>query len=262
MPHFIDATSLDYLSIKPLVLNVSGKKEKTYINKILLKSGRYYETRDYKFPIVRGLTPTPKPRSDDPSPFRRSDSVHRARKSLVRKVLANAVSQKPLFFTFTYVTNMEDYERAVNDIKAFIQGMSEVYGKIKYVYVLERQKRGAWHVHMLIFDRNFLQIRAVRSIWQETIGEKARVHVVPTNNAKHCAFYFAKYMGKDYRPGNIRSYSCSKGLKKPVEIINYHERHDLVFPKECVYDRPVFTPTGNFIQVSVFYEDQRNLSWL
>jgi len=248
--------------VRKVVLQ-TDEKEKVEVYSVCIQSGEYVETREYRKPYIRGTSAEPKRKAIEKAVTRRRDSIFRSRKRLVRKVLSNSVGQKPLFFTFTYASNMCDRSQAVSDTKALIDSLRVLWSKIEYVYVLERQQRGAWHTHMLIFGYEYLDVRAVRAIWQECIQEKARVHVVATNNAKHTAFYLAKYMGKDDGLVGMRSYTCSPGLKKPVEIINYHERNDLVFPKGIIYERHYFIPqTENFTDVTIYYDDKRNLSWV
>lgn len=58
-----------------------------------------------------------------------------------------------LFITLTYRENMLDTVKLYEDFKKFIQRLKYKYsdmGKIEYIDVVEPQKRGAWHHHVLI----------------------------------------------------------------------------------------------------------------
>lgn len=58
-----------------------------------------------------------------------------------------------LFLTLTYKDNMTDTKQLYDDFRKFIQRLKyqlSDYGKIEYIDVIEPQKRGAWHHHVLI----------------------------------------------------------------------------------------------------------------
>jgi len=231
------------------------KKLELVRNKVT-KAGKYYEVRYYQLPYVRGYTAPDRPKpTRKPNPERRSDSISRARNSLLRRVLANSEKTKPLFITLTYVENMESRVQAIEDTKSFIESLRIIYGKIDWLYVLERQERGAWHVHLLIFNRNYMDIKCLRSVWQETIGQGARVNIKKTNDAKHVGFYLGKYLGKEERLPYQRAYTLSRGLLTHEEFTNYLWKNDVILPKKCIYSGGYFTPRGDFVNIDIYYDE-------
>lgn len=231
------------------------KKLMMYDEKVT-KSGKYYEHRKYYIPNVRGFSVESRRVVRRKALERRTDNVGRARNTLIRKVLANAERTKPLFLTLTYASNMEDRAQAVADFKQYVRLLRSVYGKMDYVYVLETQERGAWHIHVLIFNQRFLRIEVLRHLWNETIDEDARVNIKKTADSKHVAFYIAKYLGKEVCAGNKRLFSGSRGLNKPVELITPFSarNYSMQFYGECIYSGGYFTPRGSFVEVNIYYE--------
>jgi len=228
------------------------------------KSGNYYEVRHYERPYVRGYTVDRAVPLRKPSSERRSDNISRARNTLIRRVLANSTRNKPLFLTLTYASNMQDRDKAVSDFARFVRSVRRLYGKLDYVYVLETQARGAWHIHVLVFNRDYMRIEPLRLLWQMNIQEDARVNIKSTNDSKHVAFYISKYLGKDASLTYKRAYSASRGLASPIEHCYPHHRKNYTLPVfgECIYSGGYFTELGGFVNIDIYYENESVLHGL
>jgi len=236
----------------------SKEKKLELVSTKVTKCGNYYEVRHYERPYVRGFVVNDRPTVRKQATERRADNISRARNSLVRRVLSNSTRKKPLFLTLTYASNMEDRERAISDFRRFVRSVRRLYGSMDYVYVLERQERGAWHIHVLVFNKGYWRIEPVRLLWQMTIAEDARVNIKSTNDSKHVAFYIAKYLGKDATLAHKRAYATSKGLATHEEQTypNYRKNYTLNIPGECIYSGGYFTELGGFVQVNIYYENE------
>lgn len=235
------------------------KKAGRYYTRIT-KSGNYYDYRQFEQPVFYGFTTKDRAQSVRKPTERRADNVQRSRNRLVHKVLANSESQKPLFLTLTYQSNMQDRAKAVQDFKRYIRFLRAVYGRVDYVYVLETQERGAWHLHVLIFNRRYMKIQMLRAAWRYITAELARVNIERTESTLHSARYISKYLGKEsVDPGN-RLYSASIGLLKPIVM-----RHDskwgsfsIPFFGTCEYSHAYFDADGNVINIDIFYDETRD----
>lgn len=87
----------------------------------------------------------------------RSQNANSLRKTFkkLRYLINNNFVGKPneLFITLTYRENMVDTVRLYEDFKKFVQRLKYNFsdmGRIEYIDVVEPQKRGAWHHHVLI----------------------------------------------------------------------------------------------------------------
>jgi hypothetical protein len=131
--------------------------------------------------------------------------------------------------TLTYRENMTDVDRLARDFKLFIQRMRQ-YGEFEYVAGIEKQKRGALHMHLAICALPLWMKRSdgikvksadlVRSVWRGVVGlNNGTINLTkPRRNAVHrIASYIAKYIAKTLEEAvfNKKSYWSSKGIPKP-----------------------------------------------
>lgn len=147
---------------------------------------------------------------------------HRARQKVRRLINAN-FNQDDLFITVTFAENMTDIDKANYELKKFFQKMKRRQNDFKYVAVIEFQKRGAIHYHMLCnwkatwSNREELQAeeRKLGEIWGHgfvDIGYKK------TDNA---GAYLIKYLSKqhlDERLEGKKRYFFSRNLEQPREL--------------------------------------------
>jgi len=166
----------------------------------------------------------------------------RARNKIRRLINANFTS-KSLFITLTYKKNMQDIESANNDLKKFVQKIKRRQKNFQYVAVIEFQKRGAIHYHMLCNyecswkNHEELQSheRDLGNVWGHgfvDIGYKEN------DNA---GAYLIKYMTKendDERLKGKKRYFFSRSLKQPEELTGV-DAIDII--KEFENLPPVFT---------------------
>lgn len=76
----------------------------------------------------------------------------------VARARAFSLAKQKIFFnkdlqqllTLTYKENMQDYEKLKHDVKIFLKAESRLGNNPKYIWVVEKQKRGALHVHMIV----------------------------------------------------------------------------------------------------------------
>jgi len=133
-----------------------------------------------------------------------------------------------------------------------------LYGEMDYVYVLETQERGAWHIHVLIFNRGYLRLNLLRAAWRYVIAEKARVNIEKTESTLHSARYIAKYLGKEDVPPGMRLYSASVGLAKPITMRHDSKWQRLSVPNfgNCEYSISYWDAEHEqLINLDIFYDE-------
>jgi hypothetical protein len=127
--------------------------------------------------------------------------------------------------TLTYARNMTDKVQLKKHFDAFRRRLSNIQ-QFAYVAVAERQKRGAWHLHIAVKGRH--NYRVLRSIWCSVIGENARVHVKNPFREKglrhKLASYIGKYITKDFAEHalNEKRYWTSRGIGIPEQLSIAH----------------------------------------
>jgi hypothetical protein len=171
----------------------------------------------------------------------KSNSINK-RNKLIR--LINSNPQLTNFVTLTYSDNVTSFECSASIFDDFRRRinkyMLETFSlKFEYVAVIEFQKRGAIHYHLLCNlpcdfipnrdsklksdDQKYYEWQFGRNMWQNGF-----VGIQPlTPNEKYgddvdnVGAYLVKYMTKELdNPSviNQKMYRCSQGLVKPIEI--------------------------------------------
>ena len=108
------------------------------------------------------------------------------------------------FITLTYGKHYPDDALAKKDLDNFLKRMRRYYGtKFHYVWVAERQKRGAIHFHIL--TPNYLPKNELNTMWNEVVNgrykkennQKAIQNLMPNIKAVYTAApYMSKYISK------------------------------------------------------------------
>jgi hypothetical protein len=165
----------------------------------------------------------------------RADSLARAKKTLRRLINANVGEWGKMakFVTLTFRENMTDIKKANYEFKKFIKRLNyEFNEKFKYSAVIEFQKRGAIHYHVIFYDLIYIPVKALERIWGNGFVKINKIDQVDNVGA-----YVTKYMSKDNgdpRLAGEKSYFNSRGLHKPLEIdIEKKEKESL---KETLKD--------------------------
>ena len=124
------------------------------------------------------------------------------------------------FLTLTYRENMTDRNRLLMDWEAFcvavkrLPEFEKMGASLKYLSVIEIQKRGALHLHAGLFNMPYIPVAKLQKIWPHgfikvnAIGGFKQVH-------RYLVKYFTKSM-QDRSLKNTKAYFSSKQLKQPL----------------------------------------------
>ncbi|MBB3212681.1 hypothetical protein FHW67_001964 [Herbaspirillum sp. Sphag1AN] len=152
------------------------------------------------------------------------DSAKRAKQTV--RLRCKAISADRMI-TLTYRENMQDIVRLKKDWDSFRRRM----GKCKqfhYVATIERQERGAFHIHVAVRGRQVYQL--IRSIWQRIVGttqdgkSNGQINVRDPHRfgfgqtgSHKLAAYIAKYITLDATGHtlNAKRYWTSRGIVVP-----------------------------------------------
>lgn len=130
---------------------------------------------------------------------------------------------------------------------------------MKYLTVLERQKRGAWHAHILLFEVPFVPHKKLLELWGHGAVRINKVDVdSKENRGRYITKYFEKGIGQELLESfGKKAYLCSRNLDKPEEtkvfLKDKLEFDNSVVLYETEYVSKIYRD-GNFIDNPVRYK--------
>lgn len=165
------------------------------INQKAIISGRIAELYDYSRPLVQGYTGKRVGRansaftSEEVKEENRKKTAFRARATVRRMINANPQLNK--FLTLTFAENLQDIETARYELKKFILRLIYRFPSFSYIEVIEFQKRGAVHFHILC-NLEYVDVNELAKIWRNGFIKLNRI-----DNIDNLGAYVTKYMKKD-----------------------------------------------------------------
>jgi hypothetical protein len=208
-----------------------------FSNQKLKLLGRYIELKTYQNAIEYGYTNKkqnsfPTHKDDKTRDFSRQISSYRTKRRIRDLVYTNAGNwkdesgrpYKPLFVTLTFAENITDTNQANKRFTSFARSFSDscfgrVQGRaIKYLNVVEFQKRGAIHYHSVMFNIPFIEqiYDRINASWGHGF-----TLIESVNSIDHLANYVAKYVSKEDRDERLdgkKAFFTSRGLLQPKEF--------------------------------------------
>lgn len=127
---------------------------------------------------------------------RRSDDLKSVSRSMKQgRDIINANVTNPAewrWITLTYAQNVTDPKKVYNDFKNFLRKLKLIYGFNRYIDCIEPQRRGAWHVHLLLgfpTDAPFIPNDTLANIWGHGF-----VMVKKLDNVDNVGAYLTAYL--------------------------------------------------------------------
>lgn len=155
----------------------------------------------------------------------RKQVLQRAQRDLRRLINSNAGAYgsefTTKFLTLTFKDNIVDLDFANAHFQKFIKRLNYAVFKVKravlmYSCVVEFQKRGAVHYHLVLYNMPFYDVNLIEDVWGHGFVKINKVEEVDNLGA-----YVTKYMTKDISDPRLEGRKCyfnSRGLIKPTEI--------------------------------------------
>lgn len=195
-----------------------------YTEKIVM-SGKFLEYYRYSKALSKGFKKE-KPKSKlkqleidfslpDIVIGKRDDNISRTRTRIKRLVNSNLDLNK--FVTLTFADNLKDIKTANRHFTNFIKKLKNKFSYLKYLAIIEFQKRGAVHYHFLC-NLEYLPNAKLKEIWGHGF-----VRINKIKDVSNLGAYVCKYLNKD--AGNKKmfgqkKYFYSKNLEEPQEFFN------------------------------------------
>lgn len=194
-----------------------------FYTKKLIKSGHVYEVYEYEKPVRCGDSKNPNGRrlkaDDENSRVTRQKTLNKAKQNIRRLINANVwqYGEPPIFLTLTFAENVTDTKQANYEFKKFRQRLEYMLNiKLKYVAVVEFQKRGAIHYHIVFFNLPYVPVEKLSEVWSNGF-----IKVNKIDHVDNVGAYLTKYIGKEFQDDRLRGQKCyftSRGLVKWEEI--------------------------------------------
>lgn len=192
-------------------------------NKRVVISGNQIEVYRYENDVIYGYKDKKKSSrgrqaiaSDEDKEKNREKVFKRARTELRRLINSN-VEDDSKFLTLTFKDNVIDLDYANNEFKKFIKRLNYHFNiKVKYSCVIEFQKRGAIHYHVILYNLSGrVDLHKLSDVWGHGFIKLNKIKGVDNVGA-----YICKYMTKtdDKRLEGRKMYFNSRSLNKPIEI--------------------------------------------
>lgn len=132
------------------------------------------------------------------------------------------------FVTLTYKENMQDYEKLLTDMKVYFKTERRNGKEPKYLWVAEKQKRGALHVHMICNDFITLEKNKYNKLtlkhWPHGFDNIEDITIYDKKNTDlnfKPFLYLYKYMNKSERVGG-RFVHTSRNLNNFQELTDFN----------------------------------------
>lgn len=128
----------------------------------------------------------------------------------------------PFFLTLTFEENMQDIKKANRIFSKFIQRFNymligEKKAYLQYLGVLEFQKRGAIHYHIMLFNLPYIKNKVYTTI-RELWNKEWRVELKKIESTEVLISYLTKYMTKEYEDERLakkKRYFTSRKILRP-----------------------------------------------
>lgn len=211
-------------------VNLVQKSLERYVLQKVVISGNHVEFYKYSIPVrcefEKGISLYP---CKEGTGEKREDNLSRARQN-VRRVIWCNLTPHTKFLTLTCTDTCLDLKVFMRHMQTFFQAMKRNGYELRYLYVLERQlergekegNAGSWHAHIIVFNDEKIPLDVLKKCWKYGRSEIKILHglrVKDNEKIRDIGAYVCKYITKDsVLELGARSYRCSKGLKRPLEI--------------------------------------------
>lgn len=149
-----------------------------------------------------------------------SNTNQRRRDNIRRLACCNFNNKYDKFLTLTFADNKTNIQECNIKFKAFIRKLKIKYNKkLKYLAVIEFQKRGAVHYHCLL-NIPYITQNVLQELWGNGF-----VYINAINHVDNIGAYILKYITKDNNDLRLmgqKAYLTSRNLIKPCEFVNHN----------------------------------------
>lgn len=219
----------------------------TWFNLKTIYSGDRVEVYKYSIPQERGYEGKNKSgrkgKGMADKDKNRREVLNRARNNIVR--LINCNPDMMTFISLTYRENMQDLQLSKKHLNKLFKELNRDFENFKYLYVLEFQKRGAMHYHMLCNFPVYVPTAKTKELkpdLQKLLEQQFHemywpygwvdIRDLQQEGNTNAGLYVAVYLAEDLYKldlGGCKCYGYSRNLRRPVErtFLTNHKPHEI-----------------------------------
>ncbi|MCC7667184.1 MULTISPECIES: Rep protein [Liquorilactobacillus] len=254
-------------------------------NRKIIKTKGYTEIWDYKFPVptkgelveendskkevIKRRSFEELSQEEQSERLKNMQKKRREAKWRLQRIIDSNFDNHTSFLTLTTKRNIQDRDEFTALFKSFVKRFNySVYHtkkrKLAYCGTLERQKRGAFHMHLILFNIPFVPHNQLLELWG--LGAIRINHLENLDDVSNAGRYVSKYLSKGIGENLLESfgknsYLRSRNLKMPVEE-KFTDFKPLVIESEMVLDEQEYTSkvyvNHEFIDNPVHYRKIKN----
>lgn len=249
-----------------------------YDTKVLRSSDSTIEIWTYEHPIASSRLPKEKSKrkksnfddlstSDQQSRLNRIAKYRKSVRWTVTRLVDANFDDRTSFLTLTTKKNIGDRHAFNLLFDKFLKRLNyNIFGTkkrlLKYLAVLERQSRGAFHAHVIIFDAPYVPHAKLLKLWSHGSVYINKVDVdTKANRGRYISKYFVKGADQELLESyGKKAYYASRNLKQPkvykinkqkAEIEDYFDVKKVLYAAE--YTSRVFVD-GELLPNKVSYK--------
>ncbi|MFP8049421.1 Rep protein [Weissella confusa] len=249
-----------------------------YDTKVLRSSDSTIEIWTYEHPIASSRLPKEKSKrqksnfdglstSDQQSRLNRIAKYRKSVRWTVTRLVDANFDDRTSFLTLTTKKNIDDRHTFNLLFDKFLKRLNyNIFGTkkrlLKYLAVLERQSRGAFHAHIIIFDVPFISHKELLKLWNQGSVYINKIDVdSKSNRGRYVSKYFVKGAAQELLESyGKKAYYSSRNLKHPkvykinkqqAEIDDYFDVKKVLY--EAEYTSRVFVD-GELLPNKVSYK--------
>lgn len=188
--------------------------------------------------------------------IKRKQKHYEAMRWEIARLIDCNFDDKTKFMTLTFKENIEDISYTNKEFNKFIKRLNYYLyktkkQKLKYLAVWEKQKRGAIHYHIILFDLPYIKNKELQEIWGHGF---IKINKIDVDSKENRGRYVSKYFSKDIdiKEYKQKAFFKSQGLKTPkinyykntneIEVLKYE--NTVVYTKEYTRKTPKFNTTN------------------
>ncbi len=163
----------------------------------------------------------------------------------VMRLVDTNFDKRTSFLTLTTKENIQDRNQFNLLFDKFIKRLNyKIFNSkkrlLKYLAVLEKQKRGAWHVHIMLFDFPFIpqhdlvKVWKIGGVWINKIDVDSK-----SSRGRYVSKYFEKGIGQELLESyGKKSFYSSRNLKKPevLKFVTFEDTENIIKHNEVLYE--------------------------
>ncbi|MCO5447803.1 Rep protein [Enterococcus faecalis] len=182
--------------------------------------------------------------------LKRKQQYYKNKRFEIARLVDTNFDNKTKFLTLTFKENIQEIDYANNEFKKFIKRLNYyIYHNkkayLKYLATWEKQKRGAIHYHIILFNFPYISFQQLTLIWGHGY---LLINKIDVDSIENRGRYVSKYFDKEleFKEHKKKAFFSSRNLKKPKIKQSLVDKpfelsdQTVIYSNEYLVKRPIF----------------------